>query len=154
IDIRNRMKRLPESGEHARLQPDGKIDRHDLAELAIMLDDRAHAPPEKQLERLSKRQRYAKFRQLVGQAATAQQLAVDEHAVAIEDDQLGLWPDWVHRAIRSYTHSMSNSSPRNTPSTGLYLSGSMGDLPVDRRQRCGQPADVADDGVAAMPEQR
>ena len=111
IRIGNRMERLLEGGQYARLQPDGKIGRHRLAEFAIVLRDRARASSEKQLERLRECQRYPKSGQLVRQALAAQQLAVDEHAVAVEDDEIGPLPASVHPAIRSYTHALSNSSP-------------------------------------------
>ena len=66
IDIGNRMERLLEGGQYARLQPDRKIGRHRLAEFAIMLRDRARASSEKQLERLREGQRYPRSGQLVG----------------------------------------------------------------------------------------
>src|SRR3954466_13684994 len=46
--------------------------------------------------------------------------------------------------------AIANSRPRNA----ALFPGSVRHLPVDRRQRRGQSADITDDGVAATPEQR
>src|SRR3954466_4566291 len=95
-----------------RLQARQKAVRHDLPEIPIMLLDRLGAASEKELERLLRTQRDATFGQHVGQAPTAQQLTVDQHAVAVEDDQIGFRPALVHPSIRSYTQLMGNSSPK------------------------------------------
>ncbi|MGX1145767.1 hypothetical protein AB7M15_001589 [Bradyrhizobium ottawaense] len=114
----NRLKRSCERRQHLRLQARQKAVGHDLPEIAIMLLDRLGAAPEKELERLLLAERDAELGQHLGQASAAQQLAVDEHAVAIEDDQIGSWLAAVHPAIRSYTHAMSNSSPRDRAPRG------------------------------------
>src|SRR5262249_38719329 len=46
----------------------------------------------------------------LGETAAAQFLAVDEHAVAVEDHEIGLGKPRIHPGMRSYAHAMSNRS--------------------------------------------
>src|SRR4051812_1576412 len=92
-----------------RLQSRQEAARHVLSEITIMLLDRFRAASEKELERLLYAECNPEFGQHLGQATAAQQFAVDEHAIAIKDDEFE--PAAVHPDIRSYTHALSNSSP-------------------------------------------
>src|SRR3954471_6261133 len=130
-----------------RLQARQKAVRHDLPEIPIMLLDRLGAASEKELERLLRTQRDATFGQHVGQAATAQQLTIDQHAVAVEDDQIGFWPALVHPAIRSYTQLMGNSSATGDPPQAMPRQETVAGAPsrlrgvtcADYRRRCTPP---------------
>jgi len=48
--------------------------------------------------------------QKLRETAAAQHLAVDEHPVAVEDDQVGIRKPGFHPRMRSYAHSVSNRS--------------------------------------------
>src|SRR6476660_7319129 len=75
----------------------------------VMLDDRRHASSEEQIERLIQTEIDAVARQYFRKAAAAQHLTVDQYAVTVENDEIGL----DHRAfpisIRAYTLEMGNN---------------------------------------------
>src|SRR5260221_797342 len=77
----------------------------------IVLEDRSHASSKEQVKRLIDIKADAVSRQRVGETATTQYLAVDQHAVAIENDEIGIGH---HKSFpvsfRVYTHCMSNNS--------------------------------------------
>ncbi len=54
-----------------------------------MLEDRRHASPKEQIKCLIDVKADAVSRQRVREAATAQHLAVDQYAVAVENDEIG-----------------------------------------------------------------
>src|SRR5258708_35144356 len=56
----------------------------------IVVEHRAHASSKEQVERLLGIKLDAVSRQTLREAAAAQHFAIDQHAVAIEDDEIGL----------------------------------------------------------------
>src|SRR6266487_2597787 len=74
-----------------------------------MLDDRSHASSEEQIQCLIQIKIDAVARQNLREAAAAQHLAIDQDAVAVENDEIGL----NHRAfpiyMRAYTQEMGNN---------------------------------------------
>ena len=54
-----------------------------------MLEDRGHASPEKQIERLVHVKIDAIRRQSFRKTTATQHLAIDQHAVAVENDEIG-----------------------------------------------------------------
>src|SRR6478752_2955932 len=75
----------------------------------VMLDDRRHASSEEQIERLIQTEIDAIARQYFRKAAAAQHLTIDQYAVTVENDEIGL----DHRAfpinIRAYTPELGNN---------------------------------------------
>ena len=78
-----------------------------------MLQHGRRAAAQEQLERVRELERDAVGGEYFGKTPAAQHLAVDEDAIAIEDDQVGSALVMLHRNIRSYAHSESNSSALN-----------------------------------------
>src|SRR5439155_6084361 len=75
----------------------------------VMLEDRRHASSQEQIERLIDVKADAVSRQRVGETATAQHLAIDQHAVAIENDEIGPGHHGFPAPIRAYTQVMGNN---------------------------------------------
>src|ERR1700693_3459734 len=87
-----------------------------MSQGAAMLDNRGHASPKEQIQRLILTKIDAVSGQNLRQATAAQHLAIDQDAVAVEDDEIGLG----HRArsappIRSYTQALGNNPTKCAP---------------------------------------
>ena len=83
-----------------------------------MFDDRGHASSKEQIERLIQTKIDAVACQNLGKATAAQHLAVDQDAVTVEDNEIGLGHRiGFPRPIRAYAHDMGNN-PYNRPKWG------------------------------------
>jgi hypothetical protein len=56
----------------------------------VMFQHGSRVPPKKQIKRLIQTKRDTVSRQNFREAATAQHLAIDQHAVAVKNDEIGL----------------------------------------------------------------
>src|SRR4029450_2619044 len=92
-----------------RLQLGRKLLGDRASQRFVMLEDRRHASSKEQIKRLIDVKPDAVSRQRVGETATAQHLAIDQHAVAIENDEIGHYHRSFSDPIRAYTQLMGNN---------------------------------------------
>jgi hypothetical protein len=74
-----------------------------------MIEHRTRASSKKQLEGLIDAKMDAVSSQNLRKATATQYLAVDQHAVAVENNEIGLGHRIPPARIRSYTHPMGNN---------------------------------------------
>ena len=105
----NRAQRGKKRSANPRLQLGRKLLGDCASQRLIMLEHRSHASSKKQIERLIDAKIDAIRGQRFRKTATTQHFAIDQYAVAVENDEI--WPD--HRGfpfpIRAYTHTLGNN---------------------------------------------
>ena len=117
---------------HPDFQVGKEMDRKLASLRSIVLQHRRDAAAQEQLERLGELEPDAARRQRFGKALTAQQLAVDEDAVAVEDDQVQVALAELHRTIRAYAHREGNSSGFSAKSLADWIGTDHVVLPLKR----------------------
>src|SRR5712675_1692491 len=68
----------------------GELLRDRLSRSFVIFQHRGRIPSKKQIKRLIQTKRDAVSRQNLRKAVTAQHLAIDQHAVAVKNDEIGL----------------------------------------------------------------
>src|SRR5579859_949904 len=126
---------------HAQSQIGGELLRNRAAQFPVMLKHRRHASSKEQIERLIQTEVDAILGQDLGKTAATDQFAVDQHTVAVEDDEVRLG-HWIGRfapqasiTMRSYAQSMSNSSAFSEKGLGSWVKAEgLGQSPCRQRK--------------------
>src|ERR1700726_2105910 len=86
----NRAKRGEKRCPNSCSQLGQELLRNRASQGLIVIDDRRRASPEEQIERLVETKMDAVARQHLRKAAATQYLAIDQYAIAVENDKVGL----------------------------------------------------------------
>src|SRR6267154_243414 len=86
----DRAKRAKKCGANRGSQLHVKLLRNGASQRVVVVEDRRRASSEEQIKRLIQTEADAVSRQHFRKTAATQHLAIDQHAVAIENDEIGL----------------------------------------------------------------